>query len=166
MKLRGDFVWSIVAVCVLVVPIQGRGVPKSAEVRADSVLGVFEGRTPCGATATAFTGFPADNCEQIKWRLTLNRDATGSPSTFVYKGSRTMRQGTWTIGHGMVSNPDAIVYRLQTRAGGPSLQLMKADDSILLVMDPGGTLLVGDASASYTLSRTNHAPDLGVAHAS
>jgi hypothetical protein len=60
----------------------------------DSVFGVFEGRTPCGTIATAFTGFPSQNCEKIKWRLTLYRNPmTGAPSSYRYEGTRTSHTG-------------------------------------------------------------------------
>lgn len=123
-----------------------------------SVVGVFEGRTPCGATAVQFTGFPSENCEKIKWRITFFQDAAGKPSTFAFKGTRATRQGKWTIERGAAANRNAVVYRLQCDPPGPSLLLMKVDDNLLLVMDQDRNLLVGNASWSYTLSRTDHTP--------
>lgn len=124
--------------------------------RADaSVLGVFEGRTPCGRVAVEFTGFPAANCEKIKWEITLLvDDESRRPSGYVYRGTRTSRQGAWSIVRGAAGDPDAVVYRLAYGAGA-ALSLLRADDNVLLILNPDLTLAVGDASWSYTLSRTD-----------
>jgi hypothetical protein len=130
--------------------VYGRSIP------ADSVvIGVFEGRTPCGEPAVAFTGFPAANCEKIKWELTLY--AAGSsrrPAGYVYRGTRSTKEGTWSIGRGTAADPTAVVYTLHYDAGR-TLHLLRADENVLLLLGPDLTLLVGDASWSYTLSRTD-----------
>lgn len=125
-------------------------------ILADSVVfGVFEGRTPCGEPAVAFTGFPAANCEKIKWELTLYAEGSSRrPAGYVYRGTRSTRQGTWSIGRGTAADPEAVVYRLHYDAGR-TLHLLRADENVLLLLGPDLTLLVGDASWSYTLSRTD-----------
>lgn len=125
-------------------------------ILADSVvIGVFEGRTPCGEPAVAFTGFPAANCEKIKWELTLYAEGSSRrPAGYVYRGTRSTRQGAWSIGRGTATDPAAVVYRLYFDAGR-TLNLLRADDNVLLLLGPDLTLLVGDASWSYTLSRTD-----------
>src|SRR5688572_3122146 len=71
----------------------------------DSVLGVFEGRTPCSALAAEFTGFPLQNCEKIKWELALHHDArSGRPTTYEFKGTRATRRGTWSTARGAPSD--------------------------------------------------------------
>ncbi len=123
------------------------------------VVGVFEGRTPCGAIATEFTGFPAQNCEKIKWQLTLYRaSSSGRPSTYVFRGTRATSRGTWIVTRGAAGDPDGIVYRLDPEARGPSISFLKADDNILLLLDRELRLMVGDASWSYTLNRTDRIP--------
>jgi hypothetical protein len=117
---------------------------------------VFEGRTPCGAVAVEFTGFPTQNCEKIKWRLTLERDPrSGRPTTYIYEGTRTRREGTWTIVRGTAIDRDAVVYRLTYEGGAGSVAFLKAGDHLLLLLDRNLRLMVGDASWSYTLSRTD-----------
>lgn len=108
--------------------------------RASSVIGVYEGRTPCGAIAADFTGFPSQGCEKIKWRLTLRSDRT-----YLYQGTRSQRAGTWTL--------DGTTYRL--RYDDKVLALRRIDDNILLILDRGLKPLVGDASWNYTLCRTS-----------
>ena len=125
-----------------------------------AVLGVFEGRTPCGEVAVEFTGFPAQNCEKIKWRLILNQEpTTGRPTTYRYDGTRTRREGTWAIVRGTATDPDAVVYRLNNDDGARSIEFLKVDDNILLLLDSDRKLVVGDASWSYTLSRTDRMPN-------
>ena len=121
----------------------------------DSVLGVFEGRTPCSALAGEFTGFPLGNCEKIKWELALHHEASsGRPTTYEFKGTRSSRRGTWSIARGAPSDARAVVYRLQYDPG-KTLALLRVDANILLILDHDLRPMVGDASWSYTLSRTD-----------
>jgi hypothetical protein len=120
-----------------------------------SVLGVFEGRTPCGRIAVEFTGFPGAGCEKIKWRLTLYQDSvTGRPTTFRYQGTRTTREGTWALSRGTPSDAGATVVRLTPAAPHPAIAFQKVDD-VLLLLDGTGKAVVGDASWSYTLNRVD-----------
>jgi hypothetical protein len=120
------------------------------------LLGVFEGRTPCGAVAAEFTGFPVENCEKIKWRLTLYRHpATGSPTTYAFKGTRATRQGRWRIERGTGSRSGWLVYHLDYAAPAKVLSLLAVDDRVLLLLDRNLNILVGDASWSYALNRTS-----------
>lgn len=137
-----------------------RDAASSPSAPRPAVLGVFEGRTPCGAVAIEFTGFPAQNCEKIKWRLILNQEPTsGRPTTYRYDGTRTRREGTWDIVRGTATDPDAVVYRLKYDDSAGSVEFLKVDDNILLLLDRNRKLLVGDASWSYTLSRTDRMPN-------
>jgi hypothetical protein len=130
-------------------------VGQSSATPADSIReGVFEGRTPCAPLATQFTGFPAENCEKIKWEITLYRDAaTGEPRSYRYRGTRTSHSGAWSATRGSASNPTATVYELEYGSG--VLLLFAADDNVLLLMDSNRNLMIGDASWSYTLNRTD-----------
>jgi hypothetical protein len=129
-------------------------------VSSDSLMGVFEGRTPCGQIAVAFTGFPSQNCEKIKWQLTLYRDASsGRPTTFLYEGTRTTRRGTWTTRRGSASDPNARVYQLAPASSGEPLFLLSVEDNVLLLLDPQLRVMVGDASWSYALNRTDRHSD-------
>jgi hypothetical protein len=86
-------------------------VPPTPE--GSSVLGVYEGRTPCHELVLEFTQIePFPGCMKIKWRLILYQDATGAPDTFLYYGTSTFREGSWAIVHGMDGDPDAVIYQL------------------------------------------------------
>ena len=124
---------------------------------SDSLMGVFEGRTPCGQVAVAFTGFPSQNCEKIKWQLTLYRDSSsGRPTTFLYEGTRTTRRGPWTTRRGSASDPNARVFQLAPVSTGEPLFLLSVEDDVLLLLDSQLSVMVGDASWSYVLNRTDH----------
>ena len=144
-------------VVVVAVLDAGNVAPIVATPAADSVAAaVFEGRTPCAVIATEFTGFPSQGCEKIKWELTLFRDArTQRPSAFLYRGTRSSRRGSWTIQRGTPFDPDAQVYRLTPAPAGRVLSLLSVDDKVLLLLDADGRVVVGDASWSYVLNRTD-----------
>lgn len=134
-------------------PALGRD-PARWPTAADSVLGVFEGRTPCGPIANGFTGFPSQNCEKIKWRLTLYVEATTRrPTTFLYEGTRTTRRGAWEIRRGTPFDADAQVYRLTPEPAGRGVFLLSVDRQVLVLLDDDLRVLVGDASWSYVLNR-------------
>jgi hypothetical protein len=134
---------------------EGERPPLPEMPASPSILGVFEGRLPCHEIVLAFTKierFPG--CTKIKSRLTLYQDqATGAPSTYLYMGTTTIREGTWTMLQGTEKDPDAIVYQLHLADSQEPVSFLKADDNHLFMLDRDLNLLVGDALFSYTLSR-------------
>ena len=120
-----------------------------------SVFGVFDGRTPCDEQIVALlktTSFPG--CLKIKMRLTLYQDAaTGAPSTYLFMGTSTFREGTWEIVHGMDGDSDAVIYQLHLDEGQPPVSFLHVDENHLYLMDRDMNLLVGNELFSYTLSR-------------
>jgi hypothetical protein len=122
-----------------------------------SVLGVFEGRTPCHEIVFEFTIMaPYPGCLKIKWKLTLYRDqTTAASSTYLFQGTRTLREGTWSILRGTQSDPEAVVYQLQLDNDQPPVSFLKVDDNHLFMLDRNLNFLVGNALFSYTLSRTD-----------
>jgi hypothetical protein len=119
------------------------------------VLGVFEGRTPCHDLVFDFTGTPKyANCLKVKWQLTLYQDVTGEPDGYLFRGTSSVRQGTWTITQGTKDDPEAVVYQLRNEDESGSMSFLKADENHLFLLDERLDLLVGDALFSYTLSRT------------
>lgn len=121
-----------------------------------SVLGSFEGRTPCHKLVFEFTRIkPYASCLKVKWVLTLYRDSdTGAPSTYLYWGTHTVREGAWTIVTGTPSDPDAIVYQLKLDEAQTPTSFLKADGNHLFLLDRALNILVGNELFSYTLSRT------------
>lgn len=120
-----------------------------------SVLGVFEGRLPCHEIVLEFTMVPPfSGCAKIKSRLTLYQDqTTGDPSTYLYMGTTTLRDGTWRILQGMEGDPDALVYQLELGNGQEPVSFLHADENHLFLLNRSLNFLVGDALFSYTLSR-------------
>lgn len=126
------------------------GPPSVVDTADPSFFGVFEGRVPCA------------DCERVKVRLVLRRDPeTNAPTTYVLErinvgqgNARHTTTGRWTITRGAKGNPRAAVYRLGAQAPAGFRLYQVADDNILLLLDDGMRLKVGDAGHSYTLSRT------------
>ncbi|HEU0296889.1 MAG TPA: hypothetical protein VFR47_29395 [Anaerolineales bacterium] len=122
-----------------------------------SVFGVFDGRTPCHELVVEFTkvtSFPG--CLKIKWRLTLYQDsATSAPSTYLYMGTSTYREGSWEIIHGMNGDSGAVIYQLNLDDGQPPVSFLSVDENHLYLMDRDMNLLIGNELFSYTLSRVD-----------
>ena len=120
---------------------------------ADTIIGIFEGRTPCGDIANEFTGFPSQNCEKIKWRLTLLRSATtGQPTSYLYEGTRTSRRGVLRSERRSTAAWNGAVYHLAFPPGR-TLSFLSVDDRVLVLLDGDLRAFPGDASWSYVLNR-------------
>ena len=132
----------------LVIPRQPEG---------STVLGVFEGRTPCDKVVFEFTGIPPyERCLKVKWQLTLYQDQdTGAPSTYLFRGTSTIRTGKWTILRGTKTDPNAVVYQLRADDSQQITSFLSVGDDHLFLLDGESNLLVGNALFSYTLSRTD-----------
>ena len=92
----------------------------------------------------------------MKWQLTLYQDQdTGAPSTYLFRGTGTIRTGTWTILHGTKNEPDVVVYQLRSDNSQQLTSFLKVDENHLFLLDGELNLLVGNALFSYTLSRTD-----------
>ena len=115
-----------------------------------TVYGVFEGRTPCQRVALALARTVDPGCARLKWRLTLYQNPDNeTPTTFKLEGSmfRSDRlEGPWTIS-------DKDVVRLEGPNRTTLVSLLKVDDDAVMFLDRSGSLLVGNASFSYTLER-------------
>ena len=120
-----------------------------------SVLGIFEGRVPCHEVALEVLNIvPFPGCLKLKSRLTLYVDqATGAPRSYMYMGTSTIREGTWTILEGTEGDPGAVVYQLQLQGSKGPVSFLKADENHLFLLDRDLNLLVGNALFSYTLSK-------------
>lgn len=125
-----------------------------------AVLGVFEGRLPCHEVVYDVLNIaPFSGCLKLKSRLTLYQDqATGAPTTYMYMGTSTIREGIWTILQGTNNDPDAAVYQLQLEGTKGPVSFLKADENHLFLLDRDLNLLVGNALFSYTLSRIEELP--------
>jgi len=122
-----------------------------------SVLGVFEGRSPCQGIARQLKHAEDAGCMKAKWRVTLYQNPeTLAPTTCKVEGSlyrRGAREGKWSVIRGTETDPNAIVYRLDPTNTEPALFLLKGDDNVLFFLDQNRRPLVGHADFSYTLNR-------------
>lgn len=124
--------------------------PPSREPPSGSVrLGVFEGKVPCS------------DCNKVKVRLTLHRDAqTLAPTSYVLErinvgndDARLITEGTWTTAVGSPVDERLAVAVLATAPPGFTRYLMLGAN-LLLVLDDKLEPRVGNALYSFTLSRT------------
>lgn len=148
-----------------IVPSPGKVTAKTSSappIATDSsIVGVFDGRTPCYKDLLELTGISAAGCQIIKLRLTLSQDvSTHTPTTFefqtIYVGKGDTKytpKGKWRMTQGTKTDPQAIVYQLDSEKPNVSLLLQKADDNILFFLDKERNLLVGNNYSSYTLNR-------------
>lgn len=127
--------------------------------KVNTLLGVFDGRTPCQELAKQLEEKTTAECIKIKWRLILYKDSiTGEPSSyeligFAYKRGNP-RTGQWHI---LKGNANTTIYQLD-QPGKKSLLLLKADDNILFFLDDNKKIMVGNRDFSYTLNRVNRIP--------
>lgn len=111
-------------------------------------FGIFEGRVPCA------------DCERLKLRLTLHKNAQDeTPTTYVleriYVGSgdtRHVTDGRWSVD--VATGPDAVVYQLDGATPVEFSRFLPVGHDLLLLLDDNGEPRVGNASHSFTLSRT------------
>jgi hypothetical protein len=126
----------------------------------EPILAVFSNRIPC-----ADCDLPAGPESKIKVELVLyQHPATGEPTTYalarVYPGAdspadRMETHGTWTIHNGTASDPDGLVYELDTNSPEEFRAYLVVSEDILFMLDEQGTPRVGDGFYSYTLNRSD-----------
>jgi hypothetical protein len=157
--------WSVIAISI----VFGLGITGlNAQTASDSsIFGFFTGSSPSGEAIRPLLQIPPDaNADLIQWRLTLYQDAkTLAPTKYRLQcdygpavpglpglGSRrttVKKEGSWTIGTGIKSNPKAIVYELDE-----AMSLYKVHADILHVLTLDRSLMIGNGGWSYTLNRT------------
>ena len=125
--------------------------PSPTTIPEAALVGVFEGRFPCA------------DCERLKTSLTLLQDPTSNvPTTYerreVFVGrDNTVHdtRGAWRIRRGASTDADAIVLELDPDESESLVHYLKVDENILLLLDEQLRPRVGNASHSFTLSRTH-----------
>ena len=120
-----------------------------------SVLGIFDGRTPCQGIARALGVSPRPGCWKAKWRLTLFQDAaTKEPTTYRLEGTlygAQPREGSWRITRGIPGMPAAEIYELASSNEGAPARLLKGDEKVLFFLGRDRRPLTGNATNAYTL---------------
>ena len=142
----------------------------------NSVAAEFVGSTPGGALPREFAGGLATNvpCHYIMWHLTLLTNQNAHlPATYNlvarYRipargntnqsedGPKVALHGTWEILKGAKSRPDAVIYRINAEKPRRSLSFVTVGENLLHLLNPDGSLMIGNGGWSYTLNRANHA---------
>jgi len=132
---------------------------------------VFVASTPCSQGTKPLPGIPTyAGCELIKWKLKLfggNGKQTsgtyilnftyGMPKQgtrgFINGGSRVRREGKWSITKGAMTDPSAVVYRLDPDKPLVSVSLIRLNENLLHLLDSRQRLMIGTGAWSYTLNR-------------
>lgn len=149
------------------------GTSYSGDQSHASVMGIFEGITPCNGTDRPLPQIPAGtDCEQMIWEITFYWNAeTAEPSTYQLhaaygfsqpnttglKGDGTPidLEGAWRITEGSAVDAAAVVYELNPDTPESALYFVRLDDNLLHVLSPEKRLMVGNPAWSYTLNRTD-----------
>jgi hypothetical protein len=149
--------------------------PEPTQPSGFATYGAFVATTPCDVALRVPLQIPAAaNCELVQWSLVLTQDATraipasyrlsvtygylaDSTYRFVKGGADIVREGRWTVAHGLTFAKDAVVFRLDGDKPDRSVMLLKVDDNVLHLVDRTQRLMVGNASWSYSLNRTGNA---------
>jgi hypothetical protein len=124
-----------------------------------TVVGVFDGRSPCQEISKELGVNRGPECIKIKWRLILYRDSiTHAPTRyhlegFVYRNAP--REGKWSTTRGTANDPSAEVIQLDPDKK-TSMFFFKADDNVLFLLDNKKTLMPGNEHFSYVLYRTEN----------
>jgi len=165
--------------CAIAVLVSGCAHPGVGAGR-DSIADEFIGTTPGDALAREFVGgLKADApCHSITWQIKLATNRTsGLPTTFSLAasyhvptksnpnrsedGPKVKFNGIWDTSKAEGTNPKAVVYRLNTEKPRRSLSFVKVGDNLLQLLNPDGSMAVGNGGQSYTLNRANRAEKPG-----
>jgi hypothetical protein len=127
------------------------------KMTASSIVGRFEGRSPCLEVARELNKDVDADCIKVKWDLTLYQDpSTTTPTRYKLNGTfyrERVREGKWAILLGTKIGPAAVVYQLDPDKPQSSLLFLKADDNVLFFLDRSRNLMIGNGDFSYTLNR-------------
>lgn len=130
---------------------------RTAVASGPSVVGVFDGRFPCSEIAKDWKITVSPECWKVKWSVTFYQDpTTHQPTTYRLLGTlnrSAVREGKWTIVRGTKTDPEAVVYQLDSDKPEVSIYLLKGDDNVLFILDQERNFRVGDENLSYTLNR-------------
>jgi hypothetical protein len=133
----------------------------------------FVGSTPGGALPREFLGgLPADApCHCVMWQLTLRTNRPTYDVVARYRipsrgntnqsadGPSVTSRGRWEVVKG--ARPNGVVYRLTSEKTQRSLFFVTVGENLLHLLNPDGTLMVGNGGWSYTLNRADHAEKPG-----
>ena len=162
--LQPAFAFMILSACLA-------GEDRDINSRKPSLQIVFVGTTPCGQMIRPMHKVSQEaDCALVKWTLTLYQDpVTLKPTTyklsainrFIVKGTnqysepgiKSEGEGKWTIVQGTKTNPNSILYRLESGNTETSISFLKISDKLIHLLNNEGRLMIGNEFFSYTLNR-------------
>lgn len=120
---------------------------------------VFDGRTPCLEIAAAHPEMNASSsCFKLKWRLILNRDSvTFLPTTCAIRNIVDNQprdvSGKWTIIKGTVTNPEAIIYKIQVDNLAEPILFLVGDENVLFFLHRNHKPFIGNENFSFAMNK-------------
>jgi hypothetical protein len=165
------------AVALLTLGCAHRGVNDGAQ---NSVAAEFVGSTPGGARVQEFLGGLAATavCHSVTWQMTLfTNQVAKRPFTFSLTaryhvptasnpnrsedGSTVTWRGTWEILPAAKPGPGTAIYKITATESKRALSFAKLSDGLLHLLNPDGSLAIGNAGESFTLNRADRAEKHG-----
>lgn len=145
-------------------------------VSSSTTMGIFAGTSLCADVSRPLLNIPANaQCDRTKWNLTLyTAPRTQAPTTYklsseygyhtdnrtlVMKGSN-VREGKWVIVKGAKADPNATVYQLDPANTQMTISFQLIDSNLIHLLERDGSLVIGSAAQSFTLSRTDKHVDM------
>lgn len=145
---------------------------QSAGVISASSGFVLAASTPCDADIRSILGIPADiKCDFIRWNLALDerrktfdldiRYGEAEPNTLGFRGGGEERKliGEFRVSSLHNDRGKQVIYQLEPRGSGSKFSLLKLNENLFHVLEPGGRMMVGNGGWSYTLNRKEPVPN-------
>jgi hypothetical protein len=162
-------------IIILFIIVSAYGLPtgQSSAQNSASVMGVFQGITPCSGIDRPLRQIPAGaKCEEMIWKvifywnpetheaLTYQLHAAyglSQPNTtgLISGGTPIDLEGDWRMTEGIAEDAAVTVYELSPDIPESAIYFVKLDDNLLHVLSPEKRLMVGNGAWSYTLNRTD-----------
>jgi hypothetical protein len=158
--------------CLVALLLGGCAHDATVAVAQNSVGAEFVGSTLGEPLVREFLGGLASNapCHSITWQLALSTNQNSRrPSTFdlavLYRiptrhntnqsedGPKVKIRGTWEIVKDAESRASTVIYRIHAEQPERSLSFVQVSENLLHLLNPDGSLAVGDGGWSYTLNR-------------
>jgi hypothetical protein len=116
----------------------------------------YHGRTPCVDIARDKNLAVPDDCFKLKWKLVLQKNKAGQPSTYsLYRTGRRQEviSGKWSLIVGHATNPGAVLVRLDGDGTEQPTSLLLLDPQVAIFLDKKDIPYTGNKDFSYTLDR-------------
>jgi hypothetical protein len=116
----------------------------------------YVGRTPCADIARDKHLTVPYGCFKLKWKLVLQKDQAGLPSTFTLHRTDQRQKvitGKWSLIVGHATNPNTVLLSLDPDDDANTTSLLLLDPQVAVFLDKEDKPYTGNKDFSYTLDR-------------